>query len=153
MNHSIILGHLKSMQRELDLLVHSHLSPVERRQYFMARELELIDLKSQPTLPAAHSKIEILTRRLEQNPATPQHWVNRALEWQNLGQTDAAMSDFSRSLQCWAVQQEALSDGDKQQLQNVVKSMHNIHQGLTKRIVGNITSLHAITLPFVQTLS
>lgn len=153
MSHPIILANLKSMQSELDLLVHSYLSPVERRQYFMVRELERIHLENERPLSRVHSKIELLTQRIEQNPATPQHWVNRALEWQSLQQKDAAMSDFSRSLQCWSAQKYVLSDGDTQQIHSVLKSMYSIHQGLTKRVVNNIPSLHAITLPFVNSLS
>ena len=116
MSHEIFLAHLSSMQKQLDLLVHPHLSPIDLRQYFVAREFELLALSnSKPTNPAEHSKIKELTKRLELNPATPKLWTSRALAWHRLNQQDAAMSDFARALQCWSVQGDPLSEGQIQQ--------------------------------------
>ena len=153
MSHEIFLAHLSSMQKQLDLLVHPHLSPVTLRQYFVARELELLGLShSKPTNPAEHSKIKELTKRLEQNPATPRLWASRALAWQRLNQQDAAMSDFARSLQCWSVHADHLSEAQLQQLHNTLRTMDGIHKELTRRIINNIPKLHPIALPFLKSL-
>ena len=154
MSHEIFLAHITSMQKELDLLIHQHLSPVDLRQYFVARELELLAQQSdvQSLTAAEHSKIKDLTRRLEHNPATPQHWANRALAWHRLHQEDAAMSDFARALQCWSAQTDSLSSTQVQQIQNVLRTMSGIHGTLTKRIVDNIPRLHSITLPYLESI-
>jgi hypothetical protein len=154
MSHEIFLAHLSSMQKQLDLLVHPHLSPVTLRQYFVARELELLGLShSKPLNPAEHSKIKGLTKRLEQNPATPRLWASRALAWQRLNQQDAAMSDFARALQCWSVQADTLSEDQIQQLHSILRTMDGIHKELTQRIINNIPQLHHTALPFLQTLT
>ena len=154
MSHEVFLAHLSSMQKQLDLLVHPHLSPIDLRQYFVTRELELLALSnSKPTNPAELSKIKELTKRLELNPATPQLWANRALAWHRLNQQDAAMSDFARALQCWSVQGDPLSEGQIQQLQSVLRAMDGIHQELTQRIINDIPQLHTIALPFLQGLT
>ena len=151
MSHEIFLAHLSSMQKELDLLIHPHLSPIDLRQYFVTRELELLSQQSRFSAdPTEHSKIKDLTRRLEQSPATPQHWVNRAFAWHRLNQDDAAMSDFARALQCWAAQPDSLSSTQIHHLHNILKTMDGIHRTLTKRIVDEIPKLHSITLPFLD---
>ena len=153
MSHEIFLAHLHSMQKQLDLLVHPHLSPFDLREYFVARELELLGLShSKTSNPAENSKIKELTKRLEQNPATPQLWAGRAMAWHRLDQQDAAMSDFARSLQCWSVQGELLSEGQIQQLQVTIRTMNDIHSELTQRILHNIPELHSIALPILQAL-
>ena len=154
MSHKILLSHLTSMQKELDLLVHRHLSPIDLRQYFVTRELEVLSQQScNPVSNSVeHSRITDLTRRLEQNPATPQHWINRAMAWHRLNQEDAAMSDFARALQCWSAQTDSLSLTQLQQLQGVLRSMDSIHRTLTKRIVNDIQNLHSITLPLLETI-
>ena len=155
MSHEIFLAHLTSMQKELDLLVHRHLSPIELRKYFVTRELERISEQSRVLTPdpIERSRIKDLTRRLEQNPATPQHWANRAMAWHRLNQEDAAMSDFARALQCWSTQTESLSATQIQQLQGVLRTMNGIHRTLTKRIVDNIPTLHGIAVPFLKSIA
>ena len=153
MSHEIFLAHLSSMQKELDLLVHPHLSPIDLRQYFVTRELELLSQQSRVSPdPSEHTRIKGLTRRLEQNPAIPQHWANRALAWHRLNQDDAAMSDFARALQCWSAQPDSLSPTQIQQLQSILKTMDGIHRTLTKRIVEDIPKLHSLTLPFLESI-
>ncbi len=153
MSHEIFLAHLSSMQKELDLLIHPHLSPIDLRQYFVTRELELLSQQSRVSPdPSEHTRIKGLTRRLEQNPAIPQHWANRALAWHRLNQDDAAMSDFARALQCWSAQPDSLSPTQIQQLQSILKTMDGIHRTLTKRIVEDIPKLHSLTLPFLESI-
>ena len=153
MSHEIFLAHLSSMQKELDLLIHPHLSPIELRQYFVTRELELLSQQAAVSPdPTERSRIKDLTRRLEQNPATPQHWANRALARHRLNQDDAAMSDFARALQCWSAQPDSLSPTQIQQLHSILRTMDGIHRALTKRIIADIPKLHSITLPFLETI-
>ena len=154
MSHDIFLAHLTSIQKELDLLVHPHLSPVDLRQYFVTREMELLDQRAhiQSSNSTEQSKVKDLTRRLEQHPATPQHWANRALAWHRLHQEDAAMSDFARALQCWSAQTDSLAATQIQQIQAVLRTMDSIHRPLTKRIADNIPKLHSITLPFLESV-
>lgn len=154
MSHKIFLSHLTSMQKELDFLVHRYLSPLEIRHYFVTRELEVLSQQSRQSVlnPVEHSKLTNLTRRLENNPATPQHWANRAMAWHRLNQEDAAMSDFARALQCWSAQTDSLSSSQLQQLQGVLRTMDGIHRNLTKRIVDDIQNLHSITLPLLAAI-
>ena len=155
MSHEIFLAHLTSMQKELDLLIHPHLSPIDLRQYFIQREVEFLTQRSpvQPPNSADHANTKDLTRRLEQNPATPQHWVNRGLAWHRLHQKDAAMSDFARALQCWSAQTDSLTSTQVQQLQSILRTMNGIHRKLTRRIIDNIPKLHSITLPFLESIN
>ena len=49
MAQHIILAHLQSMQKQLDFLVHKHLSPLEIRQHHIAQALEQLEIETPST--------------------------------------------------------------------------------------------------------
>jgi hypothetical protein len=140
------------MQKELDFLVHPLLSPIELRAYFLARELEIIEEEQRiHASDGSSTKVQELTHRIEHAPATPQLWASRGLYWLRNHQPAAAMSDFVRSLQCWNQIPEH-SHSDKQQIQSVLKTMHNIDSALTQKIANKSESLKLLYIPILESL-
>ena len=144
MSHPIILAHLRSMQKQLDFIIHKHLSPLEMRTYFLAGELELLSIADNP--PPAQENIELreqktrkdIELRILNDIDNPHHWIERGIAWQRMEQMDTAMSDFARALACF---NKITSNTNTSDLRDLVERMSRIHPALTVRVLSRFPIL------------
>jgi len=143
MSHPIILAHLNSMQKQLDFIVHQHLSPLEMRTYFLIGELESLSIAD--TSPSANDTKhrEQKTRKdielqILEDIENPIHWMKRGIAWERMEQMDMAMSDFARALACF---NNRPLDTDTSIIVNLLERMSTIHPDLTTRLLSRFPIL------------
>lgn len=143
MSHPIILAHLNSMQKQLDFIVHQHLSPIEMRTYFLIGELESLSIAD--TSPSANDTKhrEQKTRKdielqILENVENPIHWIQRGIAWERMEQMDMAMSDFARALACF---NNNTLDTDTSIIVDLLERMSTIHPDLTTRLLSRFPIL------------
>ena len=143
MSHPIILAHLNSMQKQLDFIVHQHLSPIEMRTYFLIGELESLSIAD--TSPSANDTKhrEQKTRKdielqILEDVENPIHWIQRGIAWERMEQMDLAMSDFARAL---AYFNKKFIDTDTAKIVDLLERMAKINPDLTIRLLSRFPML------------
>jgi len=133
MSQAIFLAHLRSMQKQLDLIVQQHLSPLELRQYFLAAEFEKVKM---PSLKETTRLFTEINRKLTHDAQNPFLWAQRGLTYQKHQQPHQAISDFTRALIYFdKLSTEHLTQQDAQeQLQRIKRSIHDISTTIATRL-------------------
>lgn len=144
MSHPIILAHLNSMQKQLDFIVHKHLSPLEMRTYFLTGELEslsIVDTSSRTKDDTEHREQKTrkdIELQILEDIENPIHWMKRGIAWERMGQMDMAMSDFARALASF---NNDLLDTDTSNIVQLLDRMSKIHPDLTIRLLSRFPML------------
>ena len=143
MSHPIILAHLNSMQKQLDFIVHQHLSPLEMRTYFLIGELESLSIADTSSRAKDTKHREQKTRKdielqILEDVENPIHWIQRGIAWERMEQMDMAMSDFARALACF---NNRPLDTDTSIIVNLLERMSTIHPDLTTRLLSRFPIL------------
>ena len=143
MSHPIILAHLNSMQKQLDFIVHQHLSPIEMRTYFLIGELESLSIADTSSRAKDTKHREQKTRKdielqILEDVENPIHWIQRGIAWERMEQMDMAMSDFARALACF---NNRPLDTNTSNIGNLLERMSTIHPDLTTRLLSRFPIL------------
>ena len=143
MSHPIILAHLNSMQKQLDFIVHQHLSPLEMRTYFLIGELESLSIADTSSRAKDTKHREQKTRKdielqILEDVENPIHWIQRGIAWERMEQMDMAMSDFARALACF---NNRPLDTNTSNIGNLLDRMSKIHPDLTIRLLSRFPML------------
>ena len=143
MSHPIIIAHLNSKEKQLDFIVHQHLSPLEMRTYFLIGELESLSIADTSSRAKDTKHREQKTRKdielqILEDVENPIHWIQRGIAWERMEQMDMAMSDFARALACF---NNCPLDTDTSIIVNLLERMSTIHPDLTTRLLSRFPIL------------